>query len=60
MPYLSYRRFDKIDSYCNPCGHTACQKCLDKNSSILNNINHNKCPICIVCNKKIIRKLYFI
>ena len=50
---------DKIDSYCNPCGHTACQNCLDKNSSILNNINHNKCPICreYVMN---IRKLYFI
>ena len=50
---------DKIDSYCNPCGHTACIKCLDKNSSIINNINHNKCPI---CREHImdIRKLYFI
>lgn len=50
---------DKIDSYCNPCGHTACRKCLDKNSNIINNVNHNKCPI---CREHImdIRKLYFI
>jgi hypothetical protein len=50
---------DKIDSYCNPCGHTACRKCLDKNSNIVNNVNHNKCPI---CREHImdIRKLYFI
>ena len=50
---------DKIDSYCNPCGHTACRKCLDKNSSIINNINHNKCPICREYIMDI-RKLYFI
>ena len=50
---------DKIDSYCNPCGHTACKACLDKTSSIVNNVNHNKCPICrnYVMD---IRKLYFI
>ena len=50
---------DKVDSYCNPCGHTACRKCLDKTSNIINNINHNKCPI---CREHImdIRKLYFI
>ena len=50
---------DKIDSYCNPCGHTACRKCLDKSSNIVNNVNHNKCPI---CREHImdIRKLYFI
>ena len=50
---------DKIDSYCNPCGHTACRKCLDKTSNIVNNVNHNKCPI---CREHImdIRKLYFI
>tara|TARA_B110000285_G_C15101832_1_gene605440 strand:- start:65 stop:781 length:717 start_codon:yes stop_codon:yes gene_type:complete len=50
---------DKIDSYCNPCGHTACKKCLDRNASIVNNVNHNKCPICrdYVMD---IRKLYFI
>lgn len=50
---------DKIDSYCNPCGHTSCRKCLDKSSNIINNVNHNKCPI---CREHImdIRKLYFI
>lgn len=50
---------NKIDSYCNPCGHTFCKKCLDKTSNIVNNINHNKCPI---CREHImdIRKLYFI
>ena len=50
---------DKIDSYCNPCGHTACNACLDKTSSIVNNVNHNKCPICRE-HVMDIRKLYFI
>ena len=50
---------DSIDSYCNPCGHTACKKCLDKNSNIINNVNHNKCPICRD-HVMDIRKLYFI
>lgn len=50
---------DKIDSYCNPCGHTACNACLDKTSSIVNNMNHNKCPICRE-HVMDIRKLYFI
>lgn len=50
---------DKIDSYCNPCGHTACRGCLDKTSNINNNINHNKCPICRE-HVMDIRKLYFI
>ena len=50
---------DKIDSYCNPCGHTACRKCLDKSSNIVNNVNHNKCPICRE-HVMDIRKLYFI
>lgn len=50
---------DKIDSYCNPCGHTACNACLDKTSSIVNNVNHNKCPICREYVMDI-RKLYFI
>ena len=50
---------DKIDSYCNPCGHTACKKCLERNASIVNNSNHNKCPICRD-NVMDIRKLYFI
>jgi hypothetical protein len=50
---------DKIDSYCNPCGHTACRSCLDKNSNIINNVNHNRCPI---CREQVmdIRKLYLI
>ena len=50
---------DKVDSYCNPCGHTACRKCLDKSSNIINNTNHNKCPICRE-HVMDIRKLYFI
>tara|TARA_B110000495_G_C22958536_1_gene561768 strand:+ start:499 stop:1239 length:741 start_codon:yes stop_codon:yes gene_type:complete len=50
---------DKIDSYCNPCGHTACKKCLVRNSSIVDNVNHNKCPICREYVMDI-RKLYFI
>lgn len=50
---------DKIDSYCNPCGHTACKACLDKSSNIVNNVNHNKCPICREYVMDI-RKLYFI
>lgn len=50
---------DKLDSYCNPCGHTACKKCLDKNSNIINNTNNNKCPICRE-HVMDIRKLYFI
>jgi hypothetical protein len=50
---------DKIDSYCNPCGHTACKKCLDKTSNIVNNVNHNKCSICREYVMEI-RKLYFI
>jgi len=50
---------EKIDSYCNPCGHTACKKCLDRNSNIINNTNHNKCPICREYVMDI-RKLYFI
>jgi hypothetical protein len=50
---------DKIDSYCNPCGHTACRSCLDKNSNTINNVNHNRCPI---CREQVmdIRKLYLI
>ena len=50
---------DKIDSYCNPCGHTFCKKCLDKTSNVINNTNHNKCPICREYVMDI-RKLYFI
>ena len=47
---------ENIDSYCNPCGHTACKKCLDRNGE--NNTN-NKCPICREYIMDI-RKLYFI
>ena len=50
---------NKIDSYCNPCGHTACKACFDKTYNIVNNINHNKCPICRE-NVMDIRKLYLI
>jgi uncharacterized protein YoxC len=48
-----------IDSYCNPCGHTYCGECLQKNSNIVNNVNNNKC---LICREYImdIRKLYFI
>ena len=37
---------NKIDSYCNPCGHTACKKCLERKPTTSNNLNSNKCPIC--------------
>lgn len=50
---------NKIDSYCNPCGHTFCKNCLDKSSNVINNTNHNKCPICREYVMDI-RKLYFI
>ena len=50
---------NKIDSYCNPCGHTACKKCLDRKPSTPNNINNNKCPICREYISEI-RKLFFI
>lgn len=51
---------DRIDSYCNPCGHTACKGCFDRNfNRPSNGGNRNKCPI---CREQImsIRKLYFI
>ena len=51
---------NKIDSYCNPCGHTACKKCFERNSTTGDNINQsNKCPICREYIMEI-RKLYFI
>ena len=50
---------NKIDSYCNPCGHTACKKCLDRKSATDNNLNSNKCPICREYISEI-RKLFFI
>jgi hypothetical protein len=50
---------DKIDSYFNPCGHTTCKSCFDKNNNISNRNNFNKCPICRE-NVRDVRKLYFI
>tara|TARA_B100000683_G_C12312446_1_gene482933 strand:+ start:80 stop:829 length:750 start_codon:yes stop_codon:yes gene_type:complete len=49
---------NRIDSYVNPCGHTACKECLEHNKNN-NLINNNKCPI---CREHIndIRKIYFI
>ena len=50
---------NKIDSYCNPCGHTACKKCLERKPTTGNNLNSNKCPICREYISEI-RKLFFI
>ena len=38
---------EKVDVFCNPCGHTGCRKCFDKNA--LRNSEEfttNKCPFC--------------
>ena len=45
---------DNVDSFFDPCGHTACSKCCEKNR----NYNDNNCPL---CRKEIfnIRRLYF-
>ena len=45
---------DKVDSYCNPCGHTACRKCLDKTSNIINLNLIIKRAIQEILDKKII------
>ena len=42
---------EKVDVFCNPCGHTGCKSCFDKNSLRYphgNNdiIHNNKCPFC--------------
>ena len=51
---------NRIDSYCNPCGHTACGDCLNRNNMINNtSYNSNKCPICREYINEI-RKLFFI
>ena len=45
---------ENVNSYFNPCGHTACSTCCEKNS----NFNDNNCPL---CRKYIqgVHKLYF-
>ena len=45
---------DNVDSFFDPCGHTACTNCCEKNR----NYNDNNCPL---CRKDIIKihKLYF-
>jgi len=48
---------DQIDTYCNPCGHTACKKCLDRNRGEDN--RNAKCPICRDYIMEM-RKLYLI
>jgi hypothetical protein len=48
---------DSIDSYCNPCGHTACRKCLDRHGE--SGTGTVKCPICRD-NIMEIRKLFFL
>ncbi len=51
---------NRIDSYCNPCGHTACGDCLNRSRMINNtSYNSNKCPICREYVNEI-RKLFFI
>ena len=50
---------NKIDTYCNPCGHTACSKCFEKSEMMNNNLNANKCPICREYINEL-RKLYFL
>ena len=50
---------NKINSYCNPCGHTACKDCLERKPTTGNNLNSNKCPICREYISEI-RKLFFI
>jgi hypothetical protein len=45
---------ENVNSYFNPCGHTACSKCCEKNS----NYNGSCCPLCRSVIHKI-NKLYF-
>ena len=39
---------NKVDVFCNPCGHTGCRICFEKQSQSqsVNIINNNKCPFC--------------
>jgi len=50
---------DSIDSYCVPCGHTACKKCLERSASHNESMSSQKCPICREFIDRI-NKLYFI
>jgi len=45
---------DNVDSYFNPCGHTACSNCCTQNSDF----NEHKCPLCRGYIRDI-HKLYF-
>ena len=45
---------ENVNSYFNPCGHTACNKCCEKN----NDYNDNCCPLCRSSIHSV-HKLYF-
>ena len=48
---------DNVDSYFNPCGHTACSNCMSKTGEFYDD-NHRPCPL---CRKQVIsiHKLFF-
>ena len=48
---------DNVDSYFNPCGHTACSNCMSKTGEFYDD-NHKPCPL---CRKQVIsiHKLFF-
>jgi len=48
---------DNVDSYFNPCGHTACSNCMSKTGEFYDD-NHIPCPL---CRKQVIsiHKLFF-
>jgi len=52
---------NRVDHYCNPCGHTACKTCIDKNFEYnhMNDNHEKKCPFCrsIIISTK---SLYFL
>ena len=42
---------NKVDSYCNPCGHTGCKECFNRQTELTSNEtfdvnNSKKCPFC--------------
>jgi hypothetical protein len=49
---------DNVDSYFNPCGHTACSTCIKKNEAYNSVYNRSSCPL---CRKEVIttHKLFF-